>query len=119
MNYCGVSLPTIYGHFISEVEVVRARNALYNELLTIQSSSDIMQQIGPQMLYFNRRVPRSEIAERVSNLDANHIKNVCNEWFYNAEPSLTNWGPIESAASEGSYKYFKVKTMSTVTNAHN
>lgn len=42
MNYCGVSLPTIYGNFISEVEVVRARNALYNELLTIQSSSDIM-----------------------------------------------------------------------------
>jgi hypothetical protein len=33
MNYCGVGLPTIYSHFFSDVEVVRGRNALYNELL--------------------------------------------------------------------------------------
>jgi hypothetical protein len=42
MNYCGVGLPTIYGHIMNDVEVVRARNALYNELLDIQSASDIM-----------------------------------------------------------------------------
>jgi hypothetical protein len=95
MNYCGVALPTIYSHFINDVEVVRARNALYNELLSIQSATDIMQQIGPQMLYLNRRVPRSEIAQRVSNIDAYHMKHLCNEWFYDAEPSFTNWGPIE------------------------
>jgi len=35
MNYCGVCLPTIYGHYINDVEVVRGRNTLYNELLTL------------------------------------------------------------------------------------
>ena len=62
MNYCGVALPTIYGHNKNDVEIVRARNALYMELMSLQSATDVMQQIGPQMLYLNRRVSRSEIA---------------------------------------------------------
>lgn len=118
MNYCGVCLPTVYSHFMNDVEVVRARNTLYNELLDLQASSDIMQQIGPQFLYLDRFVPRSEIAQRMSYFDAYHMKHLCNEWFYDAEPSFTNWGPIESTSSVGTYKYFKVNTMSTVTNPH-
>lgn len=70
------------------------------------------------MLYMNRRVPRSEIAKRVSYLDSHHMRHLCNEWFYDAEPSFTNWGPIETVSQVGSYKYFKINTMSTVTNAH-
>jgi mitochondrial-processing peptidase subunit beta len=34
MNYCGVCLPTIYSHFLNDVEVYRGRNNLYNSLLT-------------------------------------------------------------------------------------
>ena len=30
MNYCGVCLPTIYSHYMNDVEVVRGRNTLYN-----------------------------------------------------------------------------------------
>mmetsp|Transcript_36850 Transcript_36850/g.27257 ORF Transcript_36850/g.27257 Transcript_36850/m.27257 type:complete len:124 (+) Transcript_36850:1216-1587(+) len=118
MNYCGVCLPTIYSHYINEVEIFRGRNKLYMELLGIEAASDVMQQIGPQMLYFNRRIPRSEIAKRIAHIDGHIMKAVCNEWFYDAEPSFTNWGPIEQVSSVGSYKYFKVNTMSTVTNAH-
>ncbi len=70
------------------------------------------------MLYLNRRVPKSEIAKRVANIDNYHIKNLCYEWFYDAEPSFTNWGPIEGVSHIGSYKYFKVNTMSTVINTH-
>jgi len=33
MNYCGVCIPTIYGHYVNDVEVFRGRNSLYNELL--------------------------------------------------------------------------------------
>jgi len=70
------------------------------------------------MLYLDRRITRSEIAKRVSFIDAYHMKHLCNEWFYDAEPSFTNWGPIEQTASIGSYKYFKVNTMNTVMNTH-
>jgi processing peptidase subunit beta len=39
MNYCGVCLPTTYAHFMNDVEVVRGRNAMYNQLMKIQSNT--------------------------------------------------------------------------------
>ena len=118
MNYCGVCLPTIYSHYINDVEVVRGRNSLYNSLLTPESNSTVNHEIGSQILSRGRRVNRSEVAQRVSHIDGYHVKHLCNEWFYDAEPSFTNWGPIETVSCVGSYKYFKVNTMATVTNAH-
>lgn len=35
MNYCGLAMNTIYGHYMNEVEVYRARNKLYHELMAI------------------------------------------------------------------------------------
>merc|ERR1712157_5144 len=74
--------------------------------------------IGANMLQLGRRLPRSEIAKRVAHIDNYHMRHLCYKWFYDAEPSFTNWGPIETMTSCGSYKYFKINTMSTVTNAH-
>jgi processing peptidase subunit beta len=118
MNYCGVCLPTIYSHFVNDVEVYRGRNNLYNTLLRQEAPADITNEIGPQILYQGRRVPRSEVAKRVAHLDAYQIRHLANKWFYDAEPSFTNWGPIEGVSQVGSYKYFKINTMSTVSNMH-
>lgn len=118
MNYCGVCLPTIYAHFLNDVEVIRGRTHLFQSLQNNQSHTDLNKEIGAQMLSLGRRLHRSEIASRVSNIDNYHMKHLCNEWFYDAEPTFTNWGPIETTSCVGSYKYFKVNTMSTVTNAH-
>lgn len=43
MAYCGLSMPAYYAQFTHEVEVVRARAKLYNELTQIQSAQDTMQ----------------------------------------------------------------------------
>jgi len=118
MNYVGVGVPTIYAHFMNDVEVYRARANLYNELLRKEHHSDINAEIGQQLLSLGRRLHRSEVATRVSHLDAYHLRHLANDWFYDAEPSFTNWGPIETTAVCGSYKYFKVNTMATVTNTH-
>lgn len=119
MNYCGVCLPTIYSHYLNDVEVVRGRNHLYNELMNNSNSTcATSDEIGNQILHLGRRVHRSEVAKRVAHIDNYHLKHLCNDWFYDAEPSFTNWGPIETVSSVGSYKYFKVNTMSTITNAH-
>ena len=118
MNYCGVCLPTIYSHYLNDVEVIRGRSHLYNSLLRSESPASINQEIGQQIMSLGRRLPRNEIATRVAHIDNYHMKNICNEWFYDAEPTFTNWGPIESVSHVGSYKYFKINTMSTVTNAH-
>lgn len=118
MNYCGVGVPTIYAHHLNDVEVYRARANLYNELLRKEANSDINTEIGSQLLSLGRRIHRSEVASRVSHLDAYHMRHLANDWFYDAEPGFTNWGPIETVSVVGSYKYFKVNTMSTVTNTH-
>lgn len=118
MTYCGMVMNTIYGHFMNDVEVYRARNKYYNELLAGSGVLDTVNDIGLQVLYLNRRVPRSEVAKRIAHFDAYHMKNLCYEWFYDAEPSVTAWGPIEGVSSIGSYKYYKNHTMSTVTNSH-
>jgi len=70
------------------------------------------------MLALGRRVTRTEVAKRVSHMDAYHIKHVANRYFYDSEPSFTNWGAIEQTSSIGSYKYFKVNTLNTVGCAH-
>lgn len=95
MNYCGTCLPTIYSHYLNDVEVIRGRNHLYNTLLTTETNESINRDIGKDMLLLGRRVPRSEIAKRVANIDNYHIKQLCNQWFYDAEPSWTNWGPLD------------------------
>lgn len=118
MNYLGTCLPTIYSHYLNEVEVVRGRNSLWNSLLNTESNQAINKEVGAQLLSVGRRVHRSEVAARVSHMDAYHMKHLCNKWFYDAEPGWTNWGPVETVACVGSYKYFKINTMSTVSNTH-
>jgi processing peptidase subunit beta len=98
MNYCGVCLPTIYAHYLNDVEVIRGRNFLYNKLLARESPQDIANEIGQQITYLNRRVPRSEVAKRVAHIDNYHMRHLANKWFYDAEPSFTNWGPIETVS---------------------
>ena len=46
MNYAGVCLPTIYSHYLNDVEVVRGRNKLYNQLLTCSGTRDTNELIG-------------------------------------------------------------------------
>jgi hypothetical protein len=117
MNYCGVHMPTIYAHYLNEVEVIRGRNHLYNFLLTLETADSLNKEIGQQMCQLGRRVPRSEVVKRIAYIDSYHLKHIANKWFYDAEPGFTNWGPIETVSHVGSYKYFKINTMSTVTKS--
>ena len=118
MNWVGVAAPTFYGDFVTEVEVVRARNAYWNSLMAAQSPAQANAEIGKQMLQVGRRVTRSEIAKRISHADSESIKGLAYQWFYDSEPGWTNWGPIQETSSIGSYKYFKINTMTTVANVH-
>lgn len=74
MNYCGVCLPTIWAHYLNDVEVIRGRNFLFNSLLNKESLESISKDIGKDMLLVGRRVPRGEIAKRVAHIDNYHIK---------------------------------------------
>lgn len=116
MTYSGIFIPSAYGTFVNQVEVYRARAKLYHELLSIQTPSDVLQFIGPQIQYLGRRVPRSEIAKRISFLDAKSVQKVAYEWLFDAEPSIVAHGPIEGISSFSSYKYFKTNSYINTIN---
>ena len=118
MNWVGLAAPVHYGEYVTEVEVVRARNAYWNSLMKEQNAESLNAEIGRQILQTGRRVPRSEVAKRISWADADSIRQLSYQYFYDSEPSFTNWGPIQDTSSIGSYKYFKLNTMTTVTNLH-
>lgn len=46
MNWAGVAAPVFYGEFINEVEVVRGRNAFWNDLMAEKSPAENNQEIG-------------------------------------------------------------------------
>ena len=54
------------------------------------------------------------MAQRVSYMDSEYMRHLAYKWLYDSEPSVTNWGPIETVSAFGSYKYFKCHTMSSV-----
>ena len=47
------------------------------------------------MLYFDRRIFRSEIAYRISCIDKKDLINVINKWFINKKMSVTLWGNVD------------------------
>ena len=48
------------------------------------------------MLYLGRRVPKSEIATRVANIDEKYLTEVCKKWFCERKPAVTQWVPADS-----------------------
>jgi processing peptidase subunit beta len=50
MAYFGISHAPGFGIYLNQVEVYRARARLWQELLNIQSPTDVLQVIGPQIL---------------------------------------------------------------------
>jgi len=116
MTYTGLFIPPSYGMYVNQVEVYRARARLYHELLSIQSPSDVLQFIGPQIQYLGRRVHRSEIAKRISYITSDSVQKVAREWLYDAEPSIVAYGPVEALAMNASYRYLKANTIPSLLN---
>lgn len=50
MNYCGTCLPTVWAHYLNDVEVIRGRNAMYNQLLKAETPASVNHEIGQNMM---------------------------------------------------------------------
>ena len=118
MAYLGGIIGQIMSEYLTDLEVTRAKNKMYNELLAIQAASDQMQQYGPQYLMLGRKIPRSEIATRISSLDAKELRRVCKEWFVEKEPSFTSWGPADEIMEKGLYNDHKIGLQNMLQNKH-
>jgi processing peptidase subunit beta len=103
MLYMGQLVSSDYALYLNQVELFRSKNKLYNELLQHETGNDITQSLGNQILYLNRKVPRSEIATRISSIEGGHLSRVARKWLFDAEVSAVAWGPIHSLMNFSHY----------------
>lgn len=81
---------------VTESEVTRAKNLLRtNMLLQLDGSTPICEEMGRQLLVYNRRLPLHELEERIEAVNANVIRQVCMKHIYDKCPAVAGVGPIE------------------------
>jgi processing peptidase subunit beta len=81
---------------VTEAEVNRAKNLLRtNMLLQLDGSTPICEEIGRQLLVYNRRLPLHELEERIDAVSANVIRKVCMKYIYDQCPAISAVGPVE------------------------
>ncbi|XP_006038463.1 mitochondrial-processing peptidase subunit beta [Alligator sinensis] len=81
---------------VTESEVARAKNLLKtNMLLQLDGSTPICEDIGRQMLCYNRRIPIPELEARIEAIDAQVIREICTKYIYEKCPAIAAVGPIE------------------------
>jgi len=81
---------------VTEAEVNRAKNLLRtNILLQLDGSTPICEEIGRQLLVYNRRLPLAELEERIDAVNANVIRKVAMKYIYDQCPAISAVGPVE------------------------
>ncbi|GFR27749.1 mitochondrial-processing peptidase subunit beta [Trichonephila clavata] len=81
---------------VTEEEVTRAKNLLMtNTLLLLDGSTPIFEDIGRQMLNYNRRIPISEMEARIEMINADVIREVCTNYLKKKPVTIAAIGPIE------------------------
>lgn len=81
---------------VTEGEVERAKNLLKtNMLLQLDGTTPVCEDIGRQMLCYNRRIPLHELDARIDAVSAQNIRDVCYKYIYDRCPVVAAVGPTE------------------------
>lgn len=68
---------------VSEAEVARARNLLKtNMLLQLDGTTPVCEDIGRQMLCYDRRIPINELEARIEAVNADTVRRVASKYIY-------------------------------------
>lgn len=81
---------------VTEGEVERAKNLLKtNMLLQLDGTTPVCEDIGRQMLCYNRRIPIHELDARIDSVTVNNVREVCHKYIYDRCPAVAAVGPTE------------------------
>ncbi|KPI91779.1 Mitochondrial-processing peptidase subunit beta [Papilio xuthus] len=81
---------------VTEGEVERAKNLLKtNMLLQLDGTTPVCEDIGRQMLCYNRRIPVHELDARIEAVSVQNIRDVCTKFLYDRCPVVAAVGPTE------------------------
>ncbi|CAG9328560.1 unnamed protein product [Blepharisma stoltei] len=83
-----------YTDYIMESELYRARNRYYNDLLNNTNLGSWSSEIGTELLYAKRRIPRSEVAKRISCMGSRHLEKTFAKWLWDCELAVAMYGPV-------------------------
>lgn len=81
---------------VTEGEVERAKNLLKtNMLLQLDGTTPVCEDIGRQMLCYNRRIPLHELDARIDAVTSQNVRDVCYKFIYDKCPAVAAVGPCE------------------------
>lgn len=81
---------------VTDGEIERAKNLLKtNMLLQLDGTTPVCEDIGRQMLCYNRRIPIHELDARIDAVNASTIRDVCFKYIYDKCPAVAAVGPTE------------------------
>lgn len=82
---------------VTEKEVARAKNILKtNMLLQLDGTTAICEDIGRQMLCYNRRIPLHELEMRIESVTAKTVQEAGMKYIYDHCPVIAAVGPVEN-----------------------
>jgi len=81
---------------VTDFEVQRAKNLLKtNMMLMLDGSTPICEDIGRQLLCYNRRISLQEIEARIDAVNASNLRETCLEYIYDKCPAVAAVGPTD------------------------
>ncbi|XP_023950937.2 mitochondrial-processing peptidase subunit beta [Bicyclus anynana] len=81
---------------VTEGEVERAKNLLKtNMLLQLDGTTPVCEDIGRQILCYNRRIPLHELDARIDSVNVQNIRDVCYKFLFDRCPVVAAVGPTE------------------------
>ncbi|CAB3240237.1 unnamed protein product [Arctia plantaginis] len=81
---------------VTDSEVLRAKNLLKtNMLLQLDGTTPVCEDIGRQMLCYNRRIPVHELDARIEAVTVQNVRDVCYKYLYDRCPVVAAVGPTE------------------------
>jgi len=81
---------------VTEAEVERAKNVLKtNMLLQLDTSTQVCEDIGRQLLCYNRRIPPHELEARINDVSVKNIHDISMKYLFDRCPAVAAVGPVE------------------------
>ncbi|KAG5344584.1 MPPB peptidase, partial [Acromyrmex charruanus] len=98
---------------VTEKDVTRAKNILKtNMFLQLDGTTAICEDIGRQILCYNRRIPLHELEMRIDSVTAETIQNVGMKYIFDHCPVVAAVGPVENLTDynniRGAMYWFRV-----------
>lgn len=75
---------------LNEIRLFNSEN-----LFHISGTTPICEDIGRQMLCYNRRIPLQELECRINSVTAENVRDVTTKYIHNRCPAVAAVGPIE------------------------